>query len=179
MCCSRVDTSCIAPQAMVSWCGETDVPLDGWPWFCRCAMAASRRAERTGLKTFVSKLRPTTAQAAWLAETLATCRRLSNHALSERKTAYRNGGESIGVARPRTSLSMLKRTWESLLRVHSQVARDVLRRGDRAFQAFVRRATAAKRQCIRAAKGEGCNGARSVASRFQTARLAVRWHSCP
>ncbi len=94
------------------------------------------------MKTFVSKLRPTTAQAAWLAETLETCRRLSNHAPGERKTAYRERGESIGSARPRASLPARKRTWASLLRVHSQVVQDVLRRGDRAFRVFFRRVNA-------------------------------------
>ncbi len=91
------------------------------------------------MKTFVSKLRLTPAQAVWLVETLETCRWLSNHALSERTTAYRERGESIGFARQCASLPALKRAWEALARVHSQVVQDVARRGDRAFQAFVRR----------------------------------------
>ncbi|WP_408607377.1 helix-turn-helix domain-containing protein [Chloroflexus aggregans] len=51
------------------------------------------------MKTFVSKLRPTLAQVACLSETVETCRQRYNHALSERKTAYRERGETIGFAR--------------------------------------------------------------------------------
>ncbi len=123
---------------MVSWHNKTDVPLNGWPWFCRCHSAVARRAARARLKTFVSKLHPTTAQAAWLAETLDTCRQLANHALSEREIAYRERGESIGFARQCASLPARKRTWTSLLRVHFLVVQDVAHWGERAFHAFVR-----------------------------------------
>ncbi len=107
------------------------------------------------MKTFVSKLRPTPAQTAWLAETLKTCRRLYNHALSERKTAYQERGESIGFARQCASLPVLKRTWKSLLRVHSQVVQNVLRRVDRAFQAFFRRVKAGQKAGYPRFKGRG------------------------
>ncbi len=107
------------------------------------------------MKTFVYKLRPTPAQAAWLAETLETCRQLYNHALSERKTAYHERGESIGFARQCASLPMLKRTWEALARVHSQVVQNVLRRVDRAFQAFVRRVKAGQKAGYPRFKGRG------------------------
>jgi putative transposase len=69
------------------------------------------------MKTFVSKLRPTPAQAACLSETVETCRQRYNHALSERKTAYRERGESIGFARQCASLPMLKREVPHLQRV--------------------------------------------------------------
>ncbi len=109
------------------------------------------------MKTFVYKLRPTPAQAACLAETLETCRRLSNHALSERKTAYHERGESIGFARQCASLPALKRTreWASLLRVHSQVVQNVLRRVDRAFHSFFRRVKAGKQPGYPRFKGKG------------------------
>ncbi|GIV90906.1 MAG: hypothetical protein KatS3mg055_3424 [Chloroflexus sp.] len=107
------------------------------------------------MKTFVSKLRPTPAQAACLSETVETCRQLYNHALSERKTAYRERGESIGFARQCASLPMLKREVPHLQRVHSQVVQDVVRRVDRAFQAFFRRVKAGEKAGYPRCKGQG------------------------
>ncbi|GIV87821.1 MAG: transposase [Chloroflexus sp.] len=107
------------------------------------------------MKTFVSKLRPTPAQAACLSETVETCRQRYNYALSERKTAYRERGESIGFARQCASLPMLKRELPHLQRVHSQVVQDVVRRGDRAFQAFVRRVNAGETAGYPRFKGRG------------------------
>ncbi|GIV87638.1 MAG: transposase [Chloroflexus sp.] len=107
------------------------------------------------MKTFVSKLRPTPAQGACLSETVETCRQRYNHALSERKTAYRERGESIGFARQCASLPMLKRELPHLQRVHSHVVQDVVRRGDRAFQAFVRRVNAGEKAGYPRCKGRG------------------------
>ncbi|ACL24108.1 RNA-guided endonuclease InsQ/TnpB family protein [Chloroflexus aggregans] len=105
------------------------------------------------MKTFVSKLRPTPAQVACLSETVETCRQRYNHALSERKTAYQERGESIGFARQCASLPMLKREVPHLQRVHSQVVQDVVRRGDRAFQAFFRRVNAGEKAGYPRCKG--------------------------
>ncbi|WP_287904149.1 transposase [Chloroflexus sp.] len=107
------------------------------------------------MKTFVYKLRPTPAQGACLSETVETCRQRYNHALSERKTAYRERGESIGFARQCASLPMLKREVPHLQRVHSHVVQDVVRRGDRAFQAFFRRVNAGKKAGYPRCKGRG------------------------
>ncbi|GIV87603.1 MAG: hypothetical protein KatS3mg055_0121 [Chloroflexus sp.] len=107
------------------------------------------------MKTFVSKLRPTPAQGACLSETVETCRQRYNHVLSERKTAYRERGESIGFARQCASLPMLKREVPHLQRVHSQVVQDVVRRGDRACQAFVRRVNAGEKAGYPRCKGRG------------------------
>ncbi|GIV90726.1 MAG: transposase [Chloroflexus sp.] len=107
------------------------------------------------MKTFVSKLRPTPAQGVCLSETAETCRQLYNHALSERKTAYRERGESIGFARQCASLPMLKREVPYLQRVHSHVVQDVVRRVDRAFQAFVRRVNAGEKAGYPRCKGRG------------------------
>jgi len=94
------------------------------------------------LKTLVYKLRPTSAQAVLLTETVETCRHLYNHALAERKTAWEERGLSIGFARQSASLPTLKSQSPYLGRVHSQVLQDVLHRVDRAFQAFFRRVKA-------------------------------------
>ena len=107
------------------------------------------------MKTFVYKLRPTPAQAALLTETVETCRRLYNHALSERKTTYQERGESIGFARQCASLPALKRESPYLPRVHSQVLQDVLHRVDRAFQAFFRRVKAGEKAGYPRFKGRG------------------------
>ncbi len=107
------------------------------------------------MKTFVYKLRPTPAQAAILTETVETCRHLYNHALSERKTAYQERGESIGFARQSASLPSLKRESPYLPRVHSQVLQDVLHRVDRAFQAFFRRVKSGKKPGYPRFKGKG------------------------
>lgn len=107
------------------------------------------------MKTFVYKLRPTPAQAVRLTETVETCRHLYNHALSERKAAYQERGESIGFARQCARLPALKRDSPSLSCVHAQVLQDVLRRVDRAFQAFFRRVKAGKKPGYPRYKGKG------------------------
>jgi putative transposase len=72
------------------------------------------------LKTFVYKLRLTSAQAVCLSETVETCRHLYNHALAERKAAYQERGEAIGFARQCASLPALKIQSPYLRNVHSQ-----------------------------------------------------------
>jgi putative transposase len=71
--------------------------------------------------------------AALFDETLKTCRRLYNHALAERKTAYTERGETLAFARQSAALPQLNQTWHSLKRVHSQVLQDVLHRLQHAF----------------------------------------------
>lgn len=107
------------------------------------------------MKTFVYKLRPTSAQAVLLTETVETCRHLYNRALSDRKTAYQERGESIGFARQSASLPALKRESPYLRNVHSQVLQDVLHRVDRAFQAFFRRVKAGETPGYPRFKGRG------------------------
>ena len=107
------------------------------------------------MKTFVYKLRPTSAQARLLAETVETCRHLYNHALAERKTGRQERGLSIGFARQSASLPILKGQSPYLPRVHSQVLQDVLHRVDRAFQAFFRRVKAGETAGYPRFKGRG------------------------
>lgn len=90
-----------------------------------------------------------------LTETVETCRRLYNHALGERKAAYQERGESIGFARQSAGLPSLKRESPSLSRVYAQVLQDVLRRVDRAFQAFFRRVKAGEKPGYPRFKGKG------------------------
>jgi putative transposase len=107
------------------------------------------------LRTFVYKLRPTSAQAAILTETVETCRHLYNDALAERKTAYRERGESIGFARQCASLPARKEISPYLPRVYSQVLQDVLHRVDRTFQVFFRRVKAGEQPGSPRFKGKG------------------------
>jgi hypothetical protein len=91
------------------------------------------------MKTLVSKLRSSPAQAALFDETLKTCRRLSNHTLAERKTAYQERGKTLAFARQCATLPQLKQTWHDVKRIHSQVLQDVLHRLQHAFDGFFRR----------------------------------------
>lgn len=140
------------------------------------------------MRTFVSKLRPTPAQAAIFIETVETCRHLSNHALSERTTAYQERGDSIGFARQCASLPALKIQSPYLKRVHSQVLQDVLHRVDRAFQAFFRRVKAGKKPGYPRFKGRGWydsftspqwgNGAKLEGGRLILSKIgALRLHN--
>jgi putative transposase len=107
------------------------------------------------MRTYVYKMRPTNAQVAVLIDTLETCRRLYNHALAERKIAWEEHGETIGFARQCASLPVLKRDSSYLPRVYSQVLQNVLRRLDRAFQAFFRRVKAGQKPGYPRFRGSG------------------------
>lgn len=107
------------------------------------------------MKTFVYKLRPSRAQTALFAETLETCRRLYNHALQERKTAYTERGEKLAFARLSATLPQLKQTWHWLKRVHSQVLQDVLHRLQHAFDGFFRRLKAGQTPGYPRFRGKG------------------------
>lgn len=107
------------------------------------------------MKTFTYKLRPTQAQIALLEETVETCRRLYNHALAERKTAYHERGESIGFLQQSASLPVLKQSWHWLKRVNAQVLQDVIRRLDRAYRAFFRRCKTGEKPGFPRFRGKG------------------------
>lgn len=91
------------------------------------------------LKAFKYRIYPTKRQAACLNSTLALCCELYNAALQERRDAYRLERKSIGYYDQAKQLPDIKRLRLELNDVHSQVLQDVLRRLDKAFQAFFRR----------------------------------------
>lgn len=107
------------------------------------------------MKTFVYKLRPSPAQVALFAETVETCRRLYNHALAERKTAFHERGENLTFARQCATLPQLKQTWHHLKLVHSQVLQDVLHRLQHAFDGFFRRVKAGQTPGYPRFRGKG------------------------
>jgi putative transposase len=140
------------------------------------------------LRTFVYKLRLTSAQAARLSETVETCRHLYNHTLAERKTAWEERGEGVGFARQCASLPSLKRESSYLRNVHSQVLQDVLHRVHRAFQAFFRRVKAGEEPGYPRFKGKGWydsftypqwgNGVKLVDRRLVLSKIgALRMHA--
>src|SRR5438874_7784754 len=94
------------------------------------------------MRTYIYKLRPTTAQEAALATTLETCRHLYNRALAERKAAWEQEQRSVTFATQCAALPAQKRENPYLPAVHSQVLQNVLRRLDRAFENFFRRVRA-------------------------------------
>jgi len=84
-------------------------------------------------KTFKYRLYPTKDQVQILAYCLTTCRHLYNEMLEDRKNTYDRCGIGLSYNQQAEWLKYLN------LGIHSQVAQDVLRRLDKAFQNFFRR----------------------------------------
>jgi putative transposase len=90
-------------------------------------------------KSYKYRLVPTCKQERMLQETLDRCRELYNAALQERRDAYRMGGKSLNYYEQANQLPEIKHIREEYTHIHSQVLQDVLRRVDKAMQAFFRR----------------------------------------
>jgi putative transposase len=99
-------------------------------------MAEATAAER---KAFKYRLCPTPDQERALETVLWRCRTLYNVALEERQTAWERRGVSLTYYDQANELPDLKRACPEYGEVHSQVVQDVLRRLDKAYQAFFRR----------------------------------------
>ncbi len=91
------------------------------------------------LITHKYRIYPTHAQVTRLEQTLTVCRELFNAGLSERRDAYRLWGKSISYRDQQNQLPEIKEIRPDVAEIHSQVLQDVLRRLDKAFQAFFRR----------------------------------------
>ncbi|MBB6018719.1 RNA-guided endonuclease InsQ/TnpB family protein [Deinococcus radiopugnans] len=91
------------------------------------------------LKAFRYRLCPTKAQEAALNEQLRLCRTLYNAALEERKAAYKKARKTLTGYDQMKHLSEIKAELPEYKGVYSQVLQDVLKRLDKAFQAFFRR----------------------------------------
>jgi len=94
------------------------------------------------LKAFRYRLNPTKAQEAVLNEQLWLCRNLYNCALQERRDAYKKAGKTISGYDQMKYLGEIKEALPEYKGVYSQVLQDVLKRLDKAFQAFFRRVKA-------------------------------------
>lgn len=90
-------------------------------------------------KSYKYKLKPTQEQARQLEEVLWRCRTLYNTALEERITAYRRCGVTLTYYQQQAELPELKAALPEYAEVNAQVLQDVLKRLDRAYQAFFRR----------------------------------------
>jgi transposase len=91
-------------------------------------------------RTYKFRLYPTRKQAQALQWTLDRCRELYNAALQERKEAYKYARVSINYEHQANQLPDIKAIREEYNGIHSQVLQDTLRRVDKAFKAFFRRA---------------------------------------
>jgi transposase len=86
------------------------------------------------------RLYPTRKQVGKLEWMLRRCKELYNAALEERREAYRICGISVSYRMQADQLPAIKRLREEYCDIHSQVLQDVLKRLDKAFAAFFRRA---------------------------------------
>jgi len=91
------------------------------------------------LKAYKYRLYPNREQRKAIGFTLERCHLLYNRLLGERIHAYKSEGKSVTYYDQANTLSERKRHIPTLKHVHSQVLQDVVRRLDKAFQAFFRR----------------------------------------
>lgn len=91
-------------------------------------------------KSFRYRIYPSKAQQTLLNQTLSHCCELYNAALQERRDAYKIARKSISYREQQNDLPEIKAIRPEFNRIHSQVLQDVLRRLDKAFDAFFRRA---------------------------------------
>ncbi len=85
------------------------------------------------------RIYPTSKQIGKMEWTLRRCKELYNAALEERREAYRMSGVSISYNVQANQLPAVKELREDYQDIHSQVQQDVLKRLDKAMQAFFRR----------------------------------------
>ena len=90
-------------------------------------------------KAYKFRLCPTKKQIGKMEWTLRRCKELYNAALEERREAYRMNGVSVSYAMQANQLPAIKALREEYQEIHSQVQQDVLKRLDKAMQAFFRR----------------------------------------
>ncbi len=101
----------------------------------------TRRHQKPLLRNKAYKFRiyPTKKQIGTLEWTLRRCKELYNAALEERREAFRIGGVSVSYNMQADQLPAIKQLREEYQDIHSQVQQDVLKRLDKAMQAFFRR----------------------------------------
>src|SRR5262245_49482668 len=97
------------------------------------------------LKTFKFRIFPSRSQVTMLERTLALCCELYNAALQERRSAWLIARISISFLDQQNQLPEIKTIRTDLGLVHSQVLQDVLRRLDKAFDAFFHRVKAGQK----------------------------------
>ncbi len=90
-------------------------------------------------KTFKYKLVPTLAQERQMFWILTRCRELYNAGLQERRDAWKIRRKSVSYYDQAAQLPGIKEDRPEFKEIHSQVLQDVLKRLDKAMQAFFRR----------------------------------------
>ena len=90
-------------------------------------------------KAYKYRINPSKKQESLLEQTLGICCELYNAALQERRDAYKLAAISINYHAQAVQLPEIKAVRDDLKGIHSQVLQDVLKRLDRAFDAFFRR----------------------------------------
>ena len=139
--------------------------------------------------TYAYRLYPSRAQARHLDATLETARRFYNDLLGERKTAYAERKETVGLTAQRRRVKECKATNPHATGVHSHLLQVVAEDLDRAFRAFFRRLRAGEAPGYPRFKGrdrfrsvglkEYGNGFKIDGRRLKLSgigRVAVRWH---
>ena len=97
------------------------------------------------LKTYKYRLYPNKEQQRKLNETLWLCSLVYNRCLAERREAWKNERRSLTAYDQIKQLPAWKKEGPRLNQVYSQVLQDVVRRVDKAFQAFFRRVKAGEK----------------------------------
>ena len=121
--------------AQISIC-DANLSLTNWnDWIGVNRMAETIIVQRA----FRYRIYPSHAQQTKLNNTLALCAELYNAALQERRDAYTIAHKAIHYKDQQNQLPEIKALRPELNTVHSQVLQDVLRRLDKAFDAFFRR----------------------------------------
>nr|WP_242527518.1 transposase [Ktedonosporobacter rubrisoli] len=90
-------------------------------------------------KAYKFRISPTQKQIGKLEWTLRRCKELYNAALEERREAYRMNGVSVSYNMQAHQLPAIKALREEYQDIYSQVQQDVLKRLDKAMDAFFRR----------------------------------------
>lgn len=106
-------------------------------------------------KSFQYRLYPTKRQARQMQSTLDECRWLYNHLLEQRKRAWEERQESLGLYDQQHTLPALKGERPPLKAVHSQVLQQVAVRLDLAMKAFFRRVKAGEQPGYPRFRGRG------------------------
>jgi putative transposase len=102
-------------------------------------LSRNQMAESIVTKSYKFRIFPGKAQTTKLVNTLDLCRFLYNSALQERRDAYKLNRISLNYYDQANQLKEIKETNPEYKDVHSQISQGVLKRVDKAFQAFFRR----------------------------------------
>jgi putative transposase len=102
-------------------------------------MAKKPQDPKVRYKAYKFRLHPTKKQIGTLEWTLRRCKEMYNCALQERKEAYQLCGVAVSYRMQADQLPAIKQLREEYQDIHSQVQQDVLKRLDKAFDAFCRR----------------------------------------